>query len=295
MALTGAGAMATTALTAQVRFDGDRAFEDLRRQVECGPRPSGSAALEECRRYLLAQLEAAGIAVRQQPFTAATPLGPVRMTNLIATIPGRRPERIALGTHYDTKLFTDIRFVGASDGASSTAAVLELGRALRREPLDYTVELIFFDGEEALVEWSATDSRYGSRHYVQAAQQDGTLAGLKALVLLDMVGDRELTIRREAHSTRWLNDLIWAAAARLGHTSSFLPGTQAVEDDHLPFLAAGIPAVDIIDFQYDAWHTAGDTLERVSPRSLRIVGEVVLAALPEIARRLDAPPRRVGF
>ena len=287
--------MALANLSAQVPFDADRAFAHLQRQVELGPRPSGSAALDECRRYILAQLSAAGIVAREQKFDALTPTGVVKMANVIATIPGRRPERIALATHFDTKLFREFRFVGANDGASSTAAVLELGRILKGRQNEFTIELLFLDGEEAVVEWTEDDSRYGSRHYVSAARRDGTLAGLKALVLLDMIGDRDLTIRQDTNSTGWLNDLVWASAQRLGHTTTFLGGQTTVEDDHLPFIEAGIPAVDIIDFEYAAWHTPDDTLDRVSARSLQTVAEVVIDALPAIEQRLAAPPRRVGF
>jgi Zn-dependent M28 family amino/carboxypeptidase len=271
------------------KFDGGRAYEDLRQQVGFGPRPAGSAALAQCRQYILAQLKAAGIAAREQAFDVDTPIGRVRMVNVIGTIPGRRQDRIALATHYDTKLFREFRFVGASDGASSTAAVLELGRALQARQNDYTIELLFFDGEEAFVDWyKNNDNTYGSRHYVQAAQKAGTLAGLKALVLLDMVGDRNLTIRRDTNSTRWLTDVIWASAAKLGHRSSFLNEETTVEDDHLNFARAGVPSVDVIDLDYPAWHTPQDALDAVSARSLQIVGDVVLAALPEIERRLAA-------
>jgi Zn-dependent M28 family amino/carboxypeptidase len=272
---------------ASLKFDGGRAYEDLRRQVGFGPRPAGSAALAQCRQYILAQLKAAGIAAREDSFDADTPIGRIRMVNVIATIPGTRRERIALATHYDTKLERRFRFVGASDGASSTAAVLELGRVLRGRQNDFTIELIFFDGEEAVVEWEGTDNTYGSRHYVQAAQKAGTLASLKALVLLDMIGDRNLNIRRELNSTRWLNDVVWASARRLGYTREFMDDDFAIGgDDHFPFLAAGVPAVDVIDFDYPAWHTRDDDLDRVSARSLQVVGDVVLDALPQIERRL---------
>jgi len=221
-----------------------------------------------------------------------TPLGQVRMVNLIATIPGRRSDRIALATHYDTKLFRDIRFVGASDGASSTAAVLELGRQLKARQNEFTIELIFFDGEEAVVEWRGDDHTYGSRRYVDAAKQAGTLTGLKALVLLDMIGDRNLGIRRDSNSTPWLTDLVWSTAATLGHRTTFLSEETTIEDDHLPFVRAGVPSVDIIDLDYPAWHTAQDDLDHVSARSLQIVGDVVLEAIPQIERRLASAPRR---
>ena len=272
-----------------VKFDSARAYEHLRRQVAFGPRPAGSAAIAQTRQYIVAELKAAGIAAREDAWDAPTPVGMIRMVNVIATIPGRRADRIALATHYDTKRESRFRFLGASDAASSTAAVLELGRVLKARQNDYTIELIFFDGEEAVIEWTGNDNTYGSRHYVQAARQNGTLAGLKALVLLDMIGDRNLNIRRESNSTRWLNDVIWAAAKQLGYTREFVDEDFAIGgDDHFPFLAAGVPAVDIIDFDYPAWHTAQDDLDHVSARSLQVVGDVILAAWPQIERRLSA-------
>jgi len=275
-----------------VKFDSSRAYEHLRRQVGFGPRPAGSAALTQCRQYILSELKAAGVEAREDAFDVTTPLGRVRMVNVIATIPGRRTDRIALATHYDTKLFREFRFVGASDAASSTAAVLELARVLKGRQNEYTIELLFFDGEEAVVDWYRNnDNTYGSRHYVEAARKAGTLAGLKALVLLDMIGDRDLTIRRDSHSTRWLTDTVWASAAKLGYPTSFLSDETTIDDDHMPFLAAGIPSVDIIDLDYSAWHTREDDLDRVSARSLQIVGDVVLDALPQIERRLSTVPR----
>ena len=287
--------VATTNADAQTRFDSARAWEHLRQQVAIGPRPAGSAALLACRRYIVAQLKTAGITSREQPFVATTPTGRLPMANVVATIPGRRPERIVLATHYDTKLFREFRFVGASDGASSTAAVLELARVLKGRQNEFTIELLFLDGEEAVVEWSGTDHTYGSRYYVDAAKKNGTLGGLKALVLLDMIGDRNLTIRRDSNSTPWLTDIVWASAARLGHRATFLNAEIAIEDDHLPFVQAGVPSVDIIDLDYAAWHTAQDDLDHVSAGSLQTVGDVVLDALPAIEKRLATPVRRIGF
>lgn len=270
-----------------MRFDSARAWKDLQTQVGFGPRPSGSAALLKTRDYILSELKKAGIDARQQAFIARTPVGEISMANVVATIPGRRSDRIGLASHFDTKLFRDFKFVGASDGASSTAALLELGRALKTRQNEFTIELLFFDGEEAVVEWSRNnDNTYGSRHYVDAARRAGTLTGLRALVLLDMIGDKDLMLRREAASTRWLVDVIWSTAAQLGHGGVFSNEVLPVEDDHLPFLAAGVPAVDIIDLDYPAWHTAQDTLDNVSARSLQIVGDVVLASLPAIEARL---------
>jgi hypothetical protein len=278
------------AATAALKFDGGRAWAHLERQVKFGPRPAGSEALAQTRQYLIAELKAAGIEARQQTFEPTTPAGPIRMVNVIATIPGRRPERIALASHYDTKRYQQFRFVGASDGASSTAVVLELARLLNSRQNEYTVEVIFFDGEEAVrPDWAGTDNTYGSRHYVQTAQKDGTLASLKALVLLDMIGDRNLNIRRETTSTVWLTDIIWASARRLGYVREFLNEPFTVGgDDHFPFLEAGIPAIDIIDFDYCCWHQPTDDLPSVSQRSLQVVGDVVLDAWPRIEQRITA-------
>ena len=272
-------------------FDSNQAWEHLRRQVSFGPRPAGSAALAEARRYILDQLKAAGVEAREQPFDATTPLGPVKMANVIGTIPGASRQRIALASHFDTKLFRGFRFVGASDGASSTAVVLELARVLKARHNAYTIELLLFDGEEAFCQdWAeclnGKDHTYGSRYYVEAARKSGTLGNLKALILLDMVGDRNLNFRREAKSTRWLTDIIWATAAKLGHGANFLREETPIEDDHVAFLDAGVAAVDLIDLDYAAWHTPNDTLDAVSARSLQIVGDVVLASLPQIERRL---------
>ena len=277
---------ATSAPTAT--FDSTRAWEHLRRQVALGPRPAGSTALAETRRYILDQLKTAGVAAQQQTFVAKTPGGDVSMTNIIATVPGRRRERLILASHYDTKRAADFRFVGASDGASSTAALLELARVLKSRPHELTMELLFLDGEEAVNwDWGVTgaDNTYGSRYYVDAARKAGTLAGVKALILLDMIGDRNLTIRRDLKSTPWLVDIIWSTAAKLGHAKVFSNETTEIDDDHIAFVRAGVPSVDIIDLEYPQWHTAQDDLDHVSARSLQTVGDVVLAALPAIEKR----------
>jgi glutaminyl-peptide cyclotransferase len=275
-----------TAATQPAQFDGARAWAHLRAQVEIGPRVAGTPENAKTRAFIISTLAASGIKAVEQPFDARTPLGTVKMANVIATLPGDRPERIILASHFDTKLFKEFRFVGASDSASSTAALLELARVLKERPRPFTLEFLFLDGEEAFVEWSATDSTYGSRYYVQQARTAGTLTGIKALILLDMIGDSDLNIRREENSTRWLTDVIWAAARRLGHQRHFLDESTPIEDDHLPFLEAGVAAVDIIDLDYAAWHTVDDTLDKVSAESVKIVGDVVLAALPEIEQRL---------
>jgi hypothetical protein len=188
----GADAQNRSATAPRNGFDSNRAWTDLQRQVAFGPRPSGSAPLAACRQYIEAQLKAAGITFREQPFDAMTPAGVIHMINVVGTIPGRRPDRIALATHYDTKRFTQFAFLGASDAASSTAAVLELARVLKNRQNEFTIELLFLDGEEAVnTEWRDPDNTYGSKYYVRASQQAKTLGGLKTLILLDMIGDRD--------------------------------------------------------------------------------------------------------
>jgi Zn-dependent M28 family amino/carboxypeptidase len=268
-------------------FDSSKAWEHLRQQVTIGPRPSGSPANVKTRDYIKAQLAAYGIKTTEQPFEGATPLGPVKMVNVIGTIPGKSADRIVIGSHFDTKLFRNMRFVGASDGASSTAVLLEMARVLKaRKDLPFTIELLFLDGEEAVIEWQGDDNTYGSRYYVDAAKKSGALKSLKAFILLDMVGDRMLTIRRESNSTRWMTDIVWNNARKLGNRQ-FMDEETTVEDDHLPFLKAGVASLDIIDLDYPQWHRADDTLDAVAARSLQVVGETLLASLPEIEAYLQ--------
>ena len=277
----------TVSAQAPAAFDSSKAWEHLRQQVAIGPRPSGSPGIVKNREYITKTLAAIGLKTVEQAWTATTPIGPIKMVNVIATIPGQRTERIIIASHFDTKLFRAFRFVGANDGASSTAALLELARVIKARPqLPFTIELLFLDGEEATGDWQGTDNTYGSRHYVEVARQAGTLKALRAMILLDMIGDRQLNIRRETNSTPWLTEIVWNVARRLGHQAHFITESMAVEDDHLPFLKAGVPSIDIIDLDYPAWHTAQDTLDTVSARSLQVVGDVVVAALPEIEQRL---------
>ena len=279
--------LALQAVTPPPKFDSGRAWEHLRQLVAIGPRPSGSPAIEQTRKYIREQLGAAGLTATEQAWDEQTPIDRVRMVNLVATIPGARKERIVFAGHYDTKLYRQFRFVGASDGGSSAAFLLELARVLKARKNPLTIELLFLDGEEArLPDWHGTDNTYGSRHYVDLAKRDGSLATLKALVLIDMIGDRDLNMRRDTNSTPWLTDLIWLEAKRQNLDDDFIAESTKIEDDHLPFLAAGVPAVDIIDLDYEAWHTAKDTLDAVSARSLQVVGDVVLAALPKIEAHL---------
>jgi Zn-dependent M28 family amino/carboxypeptidase len=268
-----------------VTFDSNKAWEHLRQLVGFGPRPAGSAAIEQSRTYIKNQLSTIGVPVTEQAWDDQTPTGRVHMVNLIATIPGTSKNRLVIGGHYDTKKFP-FRFVGANDGGSSAAFLIELARVLKARRNAMTTELLFLDGEEAVIDWTGTDHTYGSRHYVAEAKRSGSLASLKAFVLVDMIGDRDLQIKRDLNSTTWLTDIIWAAAQKQQLSSYFRPDRVQIEDDHLPFIDAGVPSVDVIDLEYPAWHTAGDTLDAVSARSLQVVGDAIVAALPQIETRL---------
>jgi glutaminyl-peptide cyclotransferase len=268
------------------RFDSNLAWEHLRRLVTLGPRPAGSAAIENSRKYFKEQLATAGVTVSEQAWEDQTPLGAVHMVNLLATIPGASKDRIVIAGHYDTKRFREFPFVGANDGGSSAAFLLEMARVLKARKNALTVELLFLDGEEAVVEWQGNDHTYGSRHYVETAKRNGSIASLKAMVLVDMIGDRDLRIKRDLNSTGWLTNIIWDAARQQKLTAYFPAESTQIEDDHLPFMQAGVPSVDIIDLEFAPWHTAGDNLDAVSARSLQIVGDVVLSALPQIEARV---------
>jgi Zn-dependent M28 family amino/carboxypeptidase len=267
------------------RVDGAAALRHVERLVAIGPRVAGTPGATRARAYIIAELKKLGVKVDVRAFEADTPHGRLSFANVIAILPGRRGDVILLGGHYDTKYFKAFRFVGANDGGSSAALLLELTRLLAATPREYTYWVVWFDGEEARESWTATDSLYGSRRLAAELTQAGRLP--RAMVLVDMIGDRDLGILRDTYSTPWLSDLLWATAARLGHARHFLGTAMGVEDDHAPFLKAGVPAALLIDFDYPPWHTADDTLDKVSPRSLAVVGDVVLGALPAIERRLS--------
>jgi glutaminyl-peptide cyclotransferase len=269
-------------------LSGENAMKHVRAQVAFGPRPPGSPALERCRGYIRQQLVAFGYQVEDDAFLAQTPYGPITMHNLIARKGKGERGVIALASHYDTKLMEGKNFVGANDAGSSTGLLLELARVLseRKDGLDYW--FVFLDGEEAFVEWSTFDSTYGSRHLAQRWKNEGLVPKIRALILLDMIGDKDLDVWYETNSTKQLMDLFWSTAQRIGFSSILSPIKGAVGDDHLPFLDAGIPSADIIDLNYGRnnsyHHTTEDTLDKISPESMEKVGRVVLAMLPELQK-----------
>jgi peptidase M28-like protein len=267
-------------------FDGSRAYVHVEQLAGIGPRVAGSAGAAHARGYIRTQLEALGLRVEEQPFDARTPLGPVRMVNVRAFVPGAASTgRLVFAGHYDTKRFDEFTFVGANDGGSSAGFLIELARVLKSRANAQPIELLFLDGEEAVVEWQGDDHTYGSRHYVEQARKDGSIKDIRALILVDMIGDRDLRIKRESRSTPWLTDLIWRAA-KDARRPAFVDESTPIDDDHLPFLEAGVDATDIIDLDYPWWHQPGDTIDKVAPESLETVGDVLMTALPEIEKRL---------
>jgi glutaminyl-peptide cyclotransferase len=269
-------------------FSGEKAFDEARKQVEIGPRPSGSAELEKARVLIEESLRQSGWDIERQAFTDDTPHGPVKFVNIIARFSpnGVHPaasntQRAIVCSHYDTKVFSTIRFVGASDGASSTGALLELARVLALDPaMASQIELVFFDGEEAVVQFTdpsepKADGLYGSRYY---ARQLGERARqFKFGILWDMIGDRDLTITIPPDAPSTLSRGILGSAEALGVRQNFGFFSRTILDDHEPLLrVARIPTIDLIDFDYVYWHTAEDTLEHIAPESLQKVGAVTL-------------------
>jgi glutaminyl-peptide cyclotransferase len=277
--------LALSAAATAASFSGASAFEFTKHAVAFGPRPPGSEANRKLQAYILSQIRLDGCQVIEDAFTASSPTGEVPMKNIIAKFPGTSGKAIAITGHFDTKLFPGRKFVGANDGGSSTGLLLELANALARQPRTDDVYLVWFDGEEAFGEWTAVDSLYGSRHLAERWRKDGTLAHIRALINVDMIGDKSLNIKQETNSNLALRRLIWSTAADLGYKAYFVDETLATEDDHMPFLKLGVPAVDLIDFDYPPWHEDTDTIDKVGPQSLEIVGTVVLDVIQRLEHR----------
>ncbi|HEY0378826.1 MAG TPA: M28 family metallopeptidase [Pyrinomonadaceae bacterium] len=283
---------------AKYAIDGDRAFEHVRKQVEFGPRPAGSSELARTREYLVSELKSYGLDVAVDEWQAATPIGPRKMANVVAELPGESTDVVVLSSHYDTKLFKQFRFDGANDGGSSTGALLEMARVMKAATPQprLTYRFVFFDGEEAFCEsWDecttpeGPDNTYGSRHYVKQLKARGEIRRVRAMILLDMMGYKELELgRNDMLSTRWLIDAVWDTARELGHDKYFVTKREDCDgDDHVPFLQEFIPALDIIQLgTYPHWHTAEDTLDKISPQSLKVVADAVLNSLPRIEEHL---------
>ena len=264
-------------------FDGKRAYEQVAKQVSFGPRPAGSAALAKLQDYLQAELKSYGCTVETDSFSADTPAGRLPMKNILVKISGEKPGIILLGTHYDTKRLDD--FVGADDSGSSTGVMLEIARVLcaQKQIQKYAVWIAFFDGEEAVnKQWVDPDNRYGSRQMAAQFAATGDLKKIKVFLLADIVGSRKLELKREENSTKSDANLVWKTGQRLGYKDVFVEEeVLAISDDHLSFSARGVPVVDLIDMNTtgDYWHTPQDTLDKISPKSLAIVGHTLLETI----------------
>ena len=279
-----------------VAFNGERALDHVRKQLDFGPRPPGSPELAKTREYISHELKGYGLPVLTDEFRASTPQGEKSMVNLTAEIPGESKDVIIIASHYDSKYFKNMTFVGANDPGTSVGTVLELARVLaatRQQKPKFTYWLVFFDGEEAFCEgWEqcgkpdGPDNTYGSRHYVARLRAKKELSRVRLLILLDMMGHKDLELSRDEMSTKWLVDAIWQTAREMGYGAQFVNKTQGVGgDDYDPFLKEGIESVDIIQF-FPQWHRADDTLDKVSAKSMKTVGDVVLASLPRIEQHL---------
>jgi hypothetical protein len=267
-------------------FSGEKAFAEVQRLVDFGPRPAGSKALEKSRDYIEDQLRRSGWQVTRQAFSDDSPRGKIQFVNLIAQFSGAKKAAapsFLLCSHYDTKMFDAIQFVGANDGGSSTGLLLELARVIGQHPnLARKIELVFFDGEEAFVQFSEADGLYGSRYFAKQLQSGGAKQ-FRAGILFDMVGDRSLDITLPADSPPEMARGIFAAAEALKSRGYFTYLDRGMTDDHTPLNAIGIPTIDIIDFDFPWWHTADDTIDKISAQSLQIVGSVALYYLSELA------------
>jgi Zn-dependent M28 family amino/carboxypeptidase len=279
-------------------FDGRRSYADVEHVVGLGPRPAGSEASKQCRTYIKNALSEAGLRVEEQNFNARTPSGKRAMANIYGIVEGTQPGVIMLSNHYDTKLFTGFEFVGANDSGSTTGWMIEMARTLGPTREGRSVWLTFFDGEESVGEWTATDSLYGSRHFVQQLTEEDRISEIHTLINVDMIGDCLLGIHQDAGSPQWLRKLVWAKANELGYGKHFLAfGQGNIEDDHVPFRKANVPALNLIDFSYGGtmvehrqnWHTPEDTIEKVCWGSLQVVGDVIYHVLPQLDAHLDAP------
>lgn len=280
-----------------VAFNGERAMDHVKKQIDFGPRPPDTPPLARTRAYITNELKSYGLTVSLDEFIATTPHGEKKMANIVAEIPGETKTLILITSHYDTKFFKDMNFVGANDPAASVGTLLEIGRVLgsRKEKPKVTYRLVFFDGEEAFCEnWSDCgdeqnpDNTYGSRHYVSQLRARNELESTQAMILLDMMGYKKLELGRDTMSTRWLQDIIWQTGRELGYEKVFVDREEGVGgDDHEPFLHAGVDSVDIIQLtSYPYWHRADDTIDKVSAQSMKIVGETVLASLPKIVEHV---------
>ena len=269
-------------------FSGAKALAFTREAVDDGPRPSGSPAIQRLRGQILAELKTTGCKVSFDDFTAATPDGAVKMRNILCTFPGQSGRSIVVTGHYDTK--KQPGFVGANDGGSSTGFLMELAATSAGMPRTDDLVIVFFDGEEAVKQWTDGDNTYGSRHLAEAWKNSGMLGKIRALINVDMIGDKDLDLIYDTNSTTDLRNLVWTVAEKAGYGAHFPRMPNSMEDDHVPFLQAGVKALDLIDFTFGPnnqyWHTSQDTMDKLSANSFAVIGSVIMDSI----RQLEAQP-----
>jgi glutaminyl-peptide cyclotransferase len=280
-------------------IDSARAMQYVKEMVALGPRPLGSANHKKVESFLTSHLK--GDSVEDDVFTADTPEGKFPVRNIVAKFPGTRDGIIVIASHYDTNYpLRNTSYIGANDGASSSALLLEIANQLRgKKPDGYSVWLVWDDAEEAMKPDTELpfekDSLYGIRHLAEKWQADGTLKKMKAFLLADMIGDADLNIDRDQNSTPWLEEVVYQAASRLGYQSHFFARDNQVTDDHIPFMQKGVPCADLIDFDYGYnnvfWHTPQDTVDKLSPKSLEIVGGTILETVSILDKLDPLPPK----
>lgn len=279
-------------------FDGARAYEHVKHLVEIGPRPPASDGIHKAQAYIVGQLKSFGCPVEEHEFHADTALGNLAMKSIVVKLPGAKPNSgiILYTTHYDTVRIPN--FVGADDGGSGTGVMLELARLFCARKNSLNVWIAFFDGEEAQGNWTdkysvqwhndLSNNTYGSRELAAQMALSGDLKRTKAMILADMIGPPNVKVTRDTGSTKWLVDFIWDTAAQLGYQSTFVNQDYTVGgDDHFSFIRRGVAGCDLIDFSVanTYWHTPQDTLDKIDPKSLGIVGQVLAATLPRFEKK----------
>jgi glutaminyl-peptide cyclotransferase len=275
------------------QISGQRAFEEVQKLVSFTPRNSGAEGVKQAAEHLLARISPHADSAEIVVFEDETPKGKLEFRNVIGLIKGQSDKLIILASHYDTKAGISDNFQGANDSGSSSGLLVELIRVLKAQsPLPYTVLFAFFDGEECISEYGDHDGLHGSRNLVRKLKDQELIDLTKAMILLDMVGDRDLSITIPRNSTRELMAVVFDAARDAGVRHNFSLFKSAILDDHVPFLNAGIPSINIIDFEFgsqpglnDYWHTEQDNLEHISAQSLQTIGQVVIHLLNRLAQQ----------
>lgn len=273
-------------------LSGVRAHAHVQKLVSFGPRPPGSPGIRKSQDYLTKTLKKLQLKVEHQNFLATTPNGNIPMKNIIARAQrGTTDDVIILAAHYDTLPMLPDLFLGANDGGSGSGLLLELARVLSKKQWKFSFWFVFFDGEEAQKSWSSKDSLYGSRYFVERLKSQKKVDLIKAVILTDMVGDKDLILERDTSSTIWLMDLVWESARELGYSQHLAVKPKTIIDDHSPFLKLGIPAVDLIDYEFGKnnryWHTSQDTLDKISAKSLLLVGKIIIRMIEKIEGKIE--------